>query len=387
MPLGLRVFSKIEAIIAAEQDKIGCNRILMPTIQPASLWIESGRYDCYGKEMLRFKDRHERDMLYGPTHEEVITDIARYFIKSYKQLPVIFYQISSKFRDEIRPRFGVMRGREFCMKDGYSFDIDQEGAQNSYKKIFFSYLRTFKTMGLTVIPVRANTGAIGGNLSHEFHVVAQTGESEIFYDAAYDSVDPAALTFEELEQIYTAADERHDPATCGVPAERIVKSMGIEVGHIFYFGTKYSKSMNFSVIGKDGAPFPPEMGSYGIGVSRLVAAIIEANNDKDGIIWPDAVAPFKIAIITTNQQDTRGAALAESLYSKLLAANVDVLLDDRNERAGVKFSDIDLIGIPYQIIIGTKAVEYGQFELKIRRTNIRQDLSFDEVLNKFSAGG
>jgi prolyl-tRNA synthetase len=382
LPLGLRVLKKVEDIIAQEQDKIGCNRILMPTIQPANLWMESGRYDDYGKEMLRIRDRHDRELLYGPTHEEVVTDLARRFIKSYRQLPVIFYQIGWKFRDEIRPRFGVMRGREFFMKDGYSFDIDKEHAIDSYKKIFFSYLRTFRRMGLQAIPVRAAAGVIGGNLSHEFHIVAQTGESEIFYDAAYESVDIENTSFEEMENFYTAADDMHDPKVCSLPAEQLKSSRGIEVGHIFYFSKKYSQAMNFSVIGKDGKPCFPEMGAYGIGVSRLVAAIIEANHDENGIIWPNSVAPFEVAIITTKSNDERLENLAEDLYQKLLAIGVDVLLDDRPERAGIKFSDIDLIGIPNQIIVGTKALESGCFEWKNRRTGERESLTIDETLKK-----
>ena len=384
MPLGLRVLSKIENIVAQEQDRIGCSRILMPTIQPAKLWQESGRYDDYGKEMLRIKDRHDKDMLYGPTHEEVITDLAKSFLKSYKQLPAIFYQIGWKFRDEIRPRFGVMRGREFFMKDGYSFDVDEKGAIESYKKIVLSYLRTFKRMGLRAIPVRADTGAIGGNLSHEFHIMASTGESEIFYDKSYDAIDVDNINFETIENVYAASDEKHDPKNCGVPEEMIKSARGIEVGHVFYFGTKYSKSMNLSVAGSDGKPFYPEMGSYGIGVSRLVAAIIEANHDENGIIWPESVAPFKIAIITAKNQDPKSKEIAENLYLKLLDMNIDVIFDDRDERAGVKFSDMDLIGIPHQIIIGSKTIEDGIFEWKVRRTGSREDLSLDQVLKKVS---
>ncbi|MDR3285365.1 MAG: proline--tRNA ligase [Holosporales bacterium] len=386
MPLGLKVLSKIEAIIAYEQNKIGCNRILMPTIQPANFWIESGRYNDYGKEMLRIKDRHDKDLLYGPTHEEVVTDLARRFIKSYRQLPTIFYQISWKFRDEIRPRFGVMRGREFLMKDGYSFDIDQKSAINSYKKIFFSYLKTFKRIGLKPIPICAASGAIGGNLSHEFHIEAKTGESEIFYDYTYDEIDAQKgienVAFEEIEKIYTAADEKHNSTTCKVPPTRLKSSRGIEVGHIFYFGRKYSESMNLVVAGKDGHPFFPEMGSYGIGVSRLVAAVIEANHDEYGIIWPDAVAPFKVVIITTQNNNEQADTLAERLYQKLLSANVDVLFDNRSERAGVKFSDMDLIGIPHQIIIGAESVKNGNFEWKERRSGIRSNLTFDETVSR-----
>lgn len=380
LPLGLRVLKKVEDIIAEEQNKIGCIRLLMPTIQPAKLWQESGRYDDYGKEMLRIKDRHDRDMLYGPTHEEIMTDIARQFLKSYRQLPRIFYQISWKFRDEIRPRFGVMRGREFLMKDGYSFDICREDAIQSYKKIVLSYLKIFERIGVRAIPVCADSGAIGGNLSHEFHIMAQTGESEIFYDSAYNSLDLQHISFEDIERIYTAADEKHDPNHCPVPANQLCNARGIEVGHVFYFGTKYSKAMGLSLVDKDSKPFYPEMGSYGIGVSRLVAAIIEASHDDVGIIWPEAVAPFQIGLITTKRKDPSVSSIAESLYQQLINMNIDVLFDDRDERAGIKFSDMDLIGLPHQIIIGDKTKQ-GCVEWKNRKTNERQDLTFQELVN------
>jgi prolyl-tRNA synthetase len=384
LPLGFRVLSKIERIIAEEQDTIGAHRILMPTVQPAKLWQESGRYDDYGKEMLRIKDRHDREMLYGPTHEEVVTDLARQFIKSYKQLPVMFYQIHWKFRDEIRPRFGVMRGREFLMKDGYSFDVTREAAVETYKNVMSSYLRTFARIGLRAIPVRADAGAIGGDLSHEFHVIAQTGESEIFYDSDYDKILlNGEITFADINELYTAADEKHDTETCPVPKERLRSARGIEVGHVFYFGKKYSASMGLFVIGKDGNAFYPEMGSYGIGVSRLVAATIEANHDENGIIWPDAIAPFHVGLITIKRQNTSIQNVVESLYGTLLNMGLEVLYDDRDESAGIKFADMDLIGVPYQVICGLKSID-GIFEWKERKTGKRLYFSQDELLNKLA---
>lgn len=383
LPLGLRVLSKLDRIIAEEQDRIGAHRISMPTVQPAKLWQESGRYDDYGREMLRMKDRHDREILYGPTHEEVVTDIARQFVKSYKQLPLMLYQIGSKFRDEIRPRFGVMRGREFLMKDGYSFDLSREGAVSTYQRVVLAYLRMFARMGLRAIPVAANTGPIGGNLSHEFHVMAATGESEVFYDAAYDALAAENITFEDIERLYAAADEKHDPETCPVPSDCLKHARGIEVAHVFYFGTKYSKAMGLSVIDSQGQPLYPEMGSYGIGVSRLVGAMIEASHDEDGIIWPKAVAPFLIGLITVGP-DPVVKARAEALYARLEARNVEVLWDDRDERAGMKFTDMDLIGLPYQVILGAKAKE-GVFEWKDRKTGERQFLSEGELENQVEA--
>jgi prolyl-tRNA synthetase len=382
LPLGLKVLQNIERIVAEEQDRIGCHRVLMPTLQPASLWQESGRYDDYGKEMLRIKDRHDRDMLYGPTNEEVITDIMRQYLKSYRQLPQTLYQIGWKFRDEIRPRFGVMRGREFLMKDGYSFDLDYEGAKETYKKIFESYLVIFRRMGLTAIPVRADSGAIGGDLSHEFQIVAPTGESAIYYDESYDSFAPQDMTFDKLQNLYAAADERHDPDNCPIPKDRIKTARGIEIGHIFYFGTKYSKAMNLEVAGPDGEPVVPEMGSYGIGVSRLVGAIIEASHDENGIIWPESVAPFQIGLVNAKTGDEKLDSLANDFYQKLNNQGTEVLYDDRAERPGVKFSNMDLIGLPWQVIIGNKTAEHGTVEVKNRRTGERNDMSLDECLNK-----
>lgn len=375
LPLAVRVMQKIERIIEQEHNRIGCQRMLMPTLQPAHLWQESGRYEDYGKEMLRIKDRHERDLLYGPTHEEVVTDVARTFMKSYRDLPKVLYQISWKFRDEIRPRFGVMRGREFLMKDAYSFDTTLEAARSTYKSMYNMYLETFDRMGLRAVPVSAASGAIGGDLSHEFHVVANTGESEIFYDQAYDSWESSDRTFDNLKDIYIASDEKHDALNCSIPAERLRQTRGIEVGHIFYFGTKYSRSMNMSVTGPDGQPFYPEMGSYGIGVSRLVAAIIEAHHDDKGIVWPLPVAPFMVGIIQAKMGDASLNALCDRLYTDLQKARIDVLWDDRDLRAGAKFNDMDLLGFPYQVIVGNQALTSGLVEVKNRQTDERQMLT------------
>lgn len=383
LPLGCRVLSKIEKIIEQGQDEIGCQRIIMPTVQPASLWQESGRYDDYGKEMLKFNDRHERPMLYGPTHEEVVTDIAKKYLHSYKQLPKILYQIHWKFRDEIRPRFGVMRGREFFMKDGYSFDIDAQGAYKTYELIYNSYLKIFKRMGLNVIPVKAASGAIGGNLSHEFHVVAETGESSIFYDKKFDDLRFEDYNMKTLEGIYCAADEMHSLEDCPIPKEDLISKRGIEVGHIFYFGTKYSKSMGLKITSQNGDSFYPEMGSYGIGVSRLVAATIESSHDDKGIIWSESVAPFRVCVINALNGDEKTTKISEDIYNNLEKQSVEVLYDDRHDSAGIKFSDMDLIGIPWQIIVGKKTLNSGNVELKCRKTGERHDLSVESVLGRF----
>lgn len=385
LPLGLRVLEKIEKIICEEQDRVGCHKVLMPTIQPAELWRRSGRYEAYGKEMLRMVDRHDREILYGPTNEEVITDVVGQYVKSYRELPLVLYQIQWKFRDEIRPRFGIMRGREFLMKDAYSFDLDYEGAYLTYKKMYECYLRTFSRMGLTAIPVRADTGAIGGNLSHEFQIVAQTGESEIYYDAEFEKyTGPSAeeITFDRVSSLYAAADEMHKPEECSVPQSQLKVSRGIEIGHIFYFGTKYSEALGVKVSGPDGNPITPEMGSYGIGVSRLVAAIIEASHDERGIIWPESVAPYRVGLINLKVGDNKIDAIAESLYNNLLSAGVEVLYDDRNERAGTKFADMDLIGLPWQIILGNKTLETGKVELKNRKTGERLDVTLEEAIKR-----
>ncbi|MGV8948739.1 MAG: proline--tRNA ligase [Candidatus Paracaedibacter sp.] len=382
LPLGLRVMEKIEKIICEEQDRIGCHKVLMSTVQPAELWRTSGRYEDYGKEMLRFKDRHEREMLYGPTNEEVITDIIHQYVKSYRQVPQVLYQIQWKFRDEVRPRFGVMRGREFLMKDGYSFDIDFASAKKTYERIFESYLRTFARMNLTAIPVRADSGAIGGDMSHEFQIVAPTGESAIHYDAAFDNLTLEQMTLENVDGLYAAADEKHDPATCPLPADQLKSARGIEIGHIFYFGTKYSEPLGAKVVGPDGQTITLEMGSYGIGVSRLVAAIIEANHDDQGIKWPESVAPFKVGLLNLKMGDKRAETIAESIYHSLSQKNVEVLYDDRDERAGTKFADMDLIGLPWQLIIGTRSVEAGTVEVKNRRTGEREELPIEAALER-----
>lgn len=382
LPLGLKVLKKIKQIVREEQDRAGSLEVLMPTIQPAELWIKSGRYHDYGKEMLRIIDRHERDMLYGPTAEEVITDIFARFIKTYRDLPKRFYNIQWKFRDEIRPRFGVMRGREFLMKDNYSFDLTLEGAKASYQAMLEAYVKTFARMDLTAIPVRADSGAIGGDLSHEFQILADTGESEIFYDEAYETLDVNTLTLERLQTLYAASDELHDPKTCPVPKERLKTARGIEVGHVFYFGTKYSVPLGAYVMGPDGKQVPVEMGSYGIGVSRLLGAIIEAHHDDRGIKWPLSVAPFRVGLLNLNIKDQACTKLCEDLYNKLLQANIEVLYDDRDMGAGAKFADMDLIGLPWQIIIGPRSVPSGQCEVKNRRTGEIVELSFEDAFKK-----
>ncbi len=390
LPAGFRVLQNIAAIVRAEQDAAGAQELLMPTIQPAELWRESGRYEDYGKEMLRLQDRHERDLVYGPTNEEMITDLFRQSVRSYRELPQIVYHIQWKFRDEVRPRFGVMRGREFLMKDGYSFDLDYAGAVVSYRRMMLAYMRTFRRMGLKAIPMQAESGPIGGNMSHEFIILASTGESEVYYDAAFEEIDYSAAGFDIFSEAdlarfeglmtshYAATDEKHDPAAWEQLApERQRLGRGIEVGHVFYFGTKYSAAMGFSVAGADGRPVNPEMGSYGIGVSRLAGALIEASHDEAGIIWPDAVAPFRAAILNLRQGDAACDALCEGIYAKLgLAA----LYDDRDERAGVKFADADLMGHPWQIIVGPRGAAKGTVELKRRASGEREELSLDSAL-------
>ncbi len=384
LPMGYRVLRRVEQIVREEMDAAGCQEILMPSIQPADLWRESGRYDAYGKEMLRITDRHERDMLYGPTHEEVVTDIFRNNVRSYRELPKNLYQIQWKFRDEVRPRFGVMRGREFLMKDAYSFDLDFEGAKRSYERMFVAYLNTFARLGLKAIPMQADSGAIGGDMSHEFVILAETGESQVFCDRSLlDLGAPGRVDYDgDLRPIverwttpYAATDEKHDPSNCPVAGDALVTARGIEVGHIFYFGTKYSQSMGASVAGPDGEAVFVQMGSYGIGVSRLVGAIIEAGHDDAGIVWPEPVAPFKIGIVNLKVGDAACDAAAEKAFSTLTAAGLDVLYDDRDERAGVKLADMDLIGVPYQMVIGPRGVARGMVEIKDRRTGEREELS------------
>lgn len=386
LPLGLKVLRNIETIVREEMNKAGAIELLMPCIQPAELWKESGRYDAYGKEMLRIQDRHEHELLFGPTNEEVITDLFRKNVKSYKNLPLNLYHIQWKFRDEIRPRFGVMRGREFLMKDAYSFDLDYEGAKKSYDIMYEAYLNTFKRMGLTAIPVRAETGPIGGNLSHEFQIIAETGESDVYYDADFEALmDAPHVDIDKLHSLYAAADELHDPATCPVPAERLRKKRGVEVGHIFYFGTKYSEALGATVLDSEGKQVTVEMGAYGIGVSRLVGAIIEAYHDEDGIIWPEEVAPFKVAVLNLKSGAEECEALCEELYTKLLNAGVDVLYDDTRESAGSKFATQDLIGTPWHAAIGPRGAANGIVELKNRKTGEKEELSLDAVVKKLTA--
>ena len=389
LPTGLRVLNKIADIVREEQNRAGAIELLMPTIQPAELWQESGRYDAYGKEMLRITDRHDRDMLFGPTNEEMITDLFKNNVKSYKDLPLSLYHIQWKFRDEVRPRFGIMRGREFLMKDNYSFDLDFEAAKESYNKMYVAYLRTFARLGLVTIPVRAVAGAIGGDLSHEFQILAETGESTLHYDKAIEDFDLSSLTGDiddetvaKLQGLYAMEEEKHDASNCPVDAADLKTAKGIEVGHIFYFGTKYSESMGARVTGPDGKEVDVEMGSYGIGVSRLVGALIEANHDDNGIIWPEPVAPYKVGLINLGFKDENCTAACDALYKNMEAAGIEVLYDDRDAGAGAKFADMDLIGVPWQVVVGPKGLDKGVLELKNRRTGERVELSEDELFAK-----
>jgi prolyl-tRNA synthetase len=394
LPLGLRVLRKVCDIVREEQDRAGAIELLMPTIQSADLWRESGRYEAYGKEMLRIKDRHEREMLFGPTNEEMITEIFRAYVRSYKDLPLNLYHLQWKFRDEVRPRFGTMRSREFLMKDAYSFDIDQAGARHSYNKMFVAYLRTFARMGLKSIPMVAETGPIGGNLSHEFIILAETGESEVFCHRDYldMTVPDAGVDFDDVNglqkivdswtSLYAATVEKHEPDTfAALPADRRVSARGIEVGHIFYFGTKYSEPMKAVVAGADGAERPVHMGSYGIGPTRLVAAIIEAFHDDAGIRWPEAVAPFRVALLNLKQGDANTDGVSETLYSELTARGVDVLYNDLDERPGSKFASADLIGIPWQVMIGPRGLAEGKVEVKRRADDGRELVSPEAAID------
>ena len=394
LPLGLRVLKKIEQIVREEQNFAGCQELLMPTIQPATIWRESGRYEDYGKEMLRITDRHEREMLYGPTNEELITEIFRGSVRTYKDLPKLLYHIQWKFRDEVRPRFGVMRGREFLMKDTYSFDLNFGGAKKTYNKMFVAYLRTFARMGLRAIPMAADSGPIGGDMSHEFLILADTGESEVFchkdilsFDLPKDNIDyneDFQPIVDKWTELYAATDEKHNLSQESLLAEDLVSARGIEVGHIFYFGTKYSKAMNALISSPSGQEIPVEMGSYGIGISRLVAGIIEASHDDDGIIWPESVAPFDIGIINLSSGNESCDSACEDLYFRLENAGLDVLYDERDERAGVKFANMDLIGLPWQIIAGPRGIKNGVIELKNRATGEKDEMTLNSVLNKFA---
>ncbi|UES57992.1 proline--tRNA ligase [Roseibium aggregatum] len=396
LPLGLKVLRKIERIVEEEQARAGAIQLLMPTIQSADLWRESGRYDAYGKEMLRITDRHERDMLFGPTNEEMITDIFRGYVRSYKDLPLNLYHIQWKFRDEVRPRFGVMRGREFLMKDAYSFDLDKESARHAYNRMFVAYLRTFARMGLKAIPMKADTGPIGGDMSHEFIILADTGESEVFCDKsllelptpAEDTDFSSDLTpiVTEWTTPYAATDEMHDEATFGALAEDVrVSARGIEVGHIFYFGTKYSDAMGAKVATAEGTEVPVHMGSYGVGVSRLLGALIEANHDENGIVWPKSVAPFHVGLVNLKPGDDLTDPVCEDLYAKFEAAGIEVLYDDTDTRAGAKFATMDLIGLPFQVVAGPRGLKDGLLEVKDRATGEKEMLSPEATLNKLTA--
>jgi len=379
LPLGLRVLNNIENIVREEMDKAGANEVLMPTMQPAELWAESGRGD-YGKETLIATDRHGKKLIYGPTNEEVITDLFRNNVKSYKNLPQNLYHIQWKFRDEIRPRFGVMRGREFLMKDAYSFDIDEAAALASYENMFKTYIRIFKRLGLKAIPFKADTGQIGGDLSHEFQIIAETGESQIFYDADYEKVfDEENVDINRIKNLYAQTEDLHKPESCPIPPERIKTARGIEVGHIFYLGDKYSAALGAKVQSKEGQNIVVKMGCYGIGVSRLIGAIIEASHDDKGIIWPASVAPFKAIIINLKSGDAECDAVSENLYNELNAANITTLLDDTNDGAGAKFANADLIGIPYQVTIGPRGVKEGKAEIKNRKSGEKQEIAITEV--------
>jgi prolyl-tRNA synthetase len=399
LPLGLRVVAKINEIVRQEQNRSGAIELLMPTIQSADLWRESGRYEDYGREMLRIKDRHERDMLYGPTNEEMITEIFRAYIRSYKDLPLNLYHIQWKFRDEVRPRFGVMRSREFLMKDAYSFDLDADGARHSYNKMFVAYLRTFLRLGLTAIPMIADTGPIGGNLSHEFIILASTGESEVYCHRDYlsfapppesiDFDDGAAIqaVVDKWTSLYAATSEKHDAAAFAALAEADrVSARGIEVGHIFYFGTKYSEPMKAVVNGPDGKERAVHMGSYGIGPTRLAAALIEANHDEAGMIWPEAVAPFRVGLVNLKVGDGETDAASARIHDALEKRGVDVLYDDRDERPGAKFALMDLIGLPHQVLVGPRSLAEGKVELKERRSGARELVSVEDAVRRFGAG-
>ncbi|AOZ68975.1 proline--tRNA ligase [Rhodobacter xanthinilyticus] len=399
LPLGYKVLKRLEQIVHEEQIRAGHIPLLMPTLQPADLWRESGRYDDYGQEMLRIKDRHDRDMLYGPTNEEMITDIFRSHVESYKSLPLTLYHIQWKFRDEVRPRFGVMRGREFLMKDGYNFDLTREDALHAYNRHMVSYLRTYERMGLTAIPMRAASGPIGGDNTHEFLVLAKTGESEVFYDAKvpelklgeravdYDNRAEVAAICEEFTTLYARTDETHDEAAFAaqVPEERRMVGRGIEVGQIFYFGTKYSEAMGATVVTPDGSRVPVEMGSHGIGVSRLLGALIEANHDEKGIIWPEGVTPFHVGLVNLKQGDAATDAACAELYAALVAKGLDPLYDDREERAGAKFATMDLIGLPWRITVGPRGLASGMVELTCRRSGESEEMSPAAAVERVAA--
>ncbi|WP_305971471.1 MULTISPECIES: proline--tRNA ligase [unclassified Mameliella] len=398
LPLGFKVLKNIENIVHEEQIRAGHIPMLMPTLQSADLWRESGRYDDYGAEMLRMKDRHDRDMLYGPTNEELITDIFRSHVGSYKDLPLTLYHVQWKFRDEIRPRFGVMRGREFYMKDGYNFDLTKEDALHAYNRHLVSYLRTYERMGLQAIPMRADGGPIGGDYTHEFLVLAETGESEVFYDSEitdlkfgdraidYDSHAECQAVLEEFTSRYARTDETHDEEVFAkVPEARRRQARGIEVGQIFYFGTKYSEPMGATVQDAEGNKVPVHMGSHGIGVSRLLGAIIEASHDDRGIIWPEGVTPFHCGIVNLKSGDAEADGACEAIYASLTALGLEPLYDDTNERAGGKFATMDLIGLPWRITVGPRGLKNGVVELTSRRTGESEEMPPEEAVARIAA--
>ncbi|HQU67129.1 MAG TPA: proline--tRNA ligase [Albidovulum sp.] len=397
LPMGYKVLRRIEEIVHQEQIRAGHIPLLMPTLQPADLWRESGRYDDYGQEMLRIKDRHDRDMLYGPTNEEMVTDIFRSHVSSYKDLPLTLYHIQWKFRDEMRPRFGVMRGREFLMKDGYNFDLTKDDALHAYNRHMVSYLRTYERMGLTAIPMRAASGPIGGDNTHEFLVLASTGESEVFYDDRvtalklgrreidYDDRTQVSAVCEEFTTLYARTDETHDDAVFqAIPEGHGKVGRGIEVGQIFYFGTKYSEPMGANVVTADGSRVPVHMGSHGIGVSRLVGAIIEASHDDKGIIWPEGVTPFSAGIVNLKQGDAATDGACEAIYAALKAKGLDPLYDDRDERAGAKFATMDLIGLPWRVTVGPRGLAQGKVELTSRRTGTSEEMSPEAAVERLA---
>lgn len=381
LPMGLRVLKKVENFIRCGMASINCHELLMPTVQSADLWRKTGRYEAYGKEMLRFHDRHDRELLYGPTNEDMITDIFGRFVKSYKQLPCRLFHIQWKFRDEIRPRFGIMRGREFLMKDGYSFDLTEDEAFETYRSFLRSYVDIFSKMGLKVIPVKAPTGPIGGDLSHEFHIMTQTGESTLYFDKAYHDLDlsnPEAV--DTLMNLYAAEEEVHDPVKAGISEDQLTSSKGIEVGHIFYFGDKYTKSLETSVATKEGGSMYPLCSSYGIGVGRVVAAAIEASHDEQGIIWPEAIAPYSVGLLNLAPKKEDVTQACEGFYEKLCAAGIEVLYDDTADSPGSKFARMDLLGLPYQASIGPRGLKDGIVEIKNRKTGQRLNITFDSAL-------
>lgn len=391
LPLGLKVLRKIENIVREEMDQSGAQEVLMPMVHPKELWEETKRWEKMGPELLRFKDRHDRDFCLGPTHEEVITDLVRNNVKSYKELPLNIYQIQTKFRDEIRPRYGVMRGREFLMKDAYSFDVDYASSIISYNRMFIAYMQLFKKIGLKAIPMKADTGPIGGDLSHEFIIIADTGESEVYfekelldYKGFVDQVDYDSnlqVIVDKYTSFYAATDEKHDPKAYDKDLNNLIKAKGIEVGHIFHFGQKYSNPMQANINTYEGKNIPVFMGSYGVGLSRLVGAVIEASHDKDGIIWPKEIAPWYYHLINLKNGDEECDKICFDVYNSIKKQSKTVLYDDTSDRAGAKLAKADLIGLPVQIIIGPRGIKDKIFDLKIRKNGDIKKLSYNELLN------